>query len=98
MPIYEYQCGSCRRQFEQRQSFSDEPVKVCPHCGAEEVRRLLSAPAGIFFKGPGFYSTDYKQGGQRASRNGDSEEKVPAESKETPAPASTPAPTTTADD
>jgi len=98
MPIYEYQCGACSRRFERRQSFSDDPVSVCPHCGAVDVRRLLSPPAGIFFKGPGFYSTDYRQGGQRSSRNGDSEEKTPAESKETPAPTSTPAPTPASDD
>jgi predicted nucleic acid-binding Zn ribbon protein len=63
----------------------------------EDVRRLLSPPAGIFFKGPGFYSTDYKQGGQRSSRNGDSEEKATThtETEAAPsAPASTPAAST----
>ena len=91
MPIYEYQCRACGRRFELRQSFSDDPAKICPHCAAEDVQRLLSPPAGIFFKGPGFYSTDYKQGGQRSSRNGASEDKAPAESEAAPtAPTSTP--------
>jgi putative FmdB family regulatory protein len=75
MPIYEYQCRACGRRFELRQSFSDEPARLCPHCGVEDVRRLLSPPAGIFFKGPGFYSTDYKQSSRRSSSNGTSEEK-----------------------
>jgi len=35
MPIYEYQCGACNRRFEQRQSFSDDPISVCPHCGGK---------------------------------------------------------------
>ena len=90
MPIYEYQCRACARRFELRQSFSDEPVRICPHCGVEDVRKLLSKPAGIFFKGPGFYSTDYKQGGQRVVRNGSSDE------KETPTTESEPAPSTAA--
>jgi putative FmdB family regulatory protein len=90
MPIYEYQCRACGQRFELRQSFSDEPAKVCPHCGVEDVRRLLSPPAGIFFKGPGFYSTDYKQSSRRSS-NGSSEGKEPTpvtsdDSSSTPAP------------
>jgi putative FmdB family regulatory protein len=56
MPIYAYECGECGVRFERRQSFSDEPVKVCPECGGE-VHRLIQ-PAGIIFKGSGFYVTD----------------------------------------
>ena len=56
MPTYEYECLSCRQHFERKQSFSDEPVKVCPNCGGE-VRKVLHAP-GIVFKGSGWYITD----------------------------------------
>ena len=97
MPIYEYECRACGRRFELRQSFSDEPVRVCPHCGVEDVRKLLSRPAGIFFKGPGFYSTDYKQGGQRNVRNGSNDEKETTTTESEPTPstaASTPAAST----
>lgn len=57
MPIYEYECETCRHQFEVRQKFSDPPVKTCGKCG-KRVRKLISAP-GIMFKGTGWYVTDY---------------------------------------
>jgi putative FmdB family regulatory protein len=56
MPVYEYQCQACRHRFERRQSFHDEPVKVCPECGGA-TKRLLQAPP-IIFKGSGWYATD----------------------------------------
>ncbi|HET7034720.1 MAG TPA: FmdB family zinc ribbon protein [Thermomicrobiaceae bacterium] len=59
MPIYEYACKSCGHRFEQKQSFHDEPVAVCPECG-EQVQRVLH-PAGIIFKGSGWYITDSRK-------------------------------------
>ena len=56
MPLYEYKCNECGLRFERRQHFSDPPVKTCPECGGEVVR--LIQPAGIIFKGSGFYVTD----------------------------------------
>lgn len=43
-------------RFDRIQSFSDEPVKVCPECEGETQR--LIQPAGIIFKGSGFYVND----------------------------------------
>lgn len=57
MPIYEYLCKKCGRQFERIQKFSDEPLKKCEQCGGA-LERLLSSPA-IQFKGSGWYVTDY---------------------------------------
>ncbi|MFP4343300.1 MAG: FmdB family zinc ribbon protein [Anaerolineales bacterium] len=56
MPLYEYQCQDCGLRFERRQSFSEPPVEDCPECGGK-VARLIQ-PAGIIFKGSGFYVTD----------------------------------------
>jgi putative FmdB family regulatory protein len=56
MPLYEYQCQECGLRFERRQSFSEEAVKTCPECTGSVVR--LIQPAGIIFKGSGFYVTD----------------------------------------
>jgi putative FmdB family regulatory protein len=56
MPIYEYACDTCETTFERKQKFSDEPIRICPDCG-HDVRRVLY-PAGIIFKGSGFYVTD----------------------------------------
>jgi putative FmdB family regulatory protein len=51
MPIYEYQardesrsCEHCAEVFEVTQRMSDEPLTVCPKCGAA-VRKLISAPS-----------------------------------------------------
>jgi putative FmdB family regulatory protein len=57
MPTYVYACSSCGKQFEQFQSFKDEPLTVC-RCGQEgQVRRVIQ-PAGIVFKGSGWYIND----------------------------------------
>ena len=56
MPIYEYACGSCGHRFETKQRFTDDPITTCPQCG-QSVRRVLH-PAGIIFKGSGFYIND----------------------------------------
>ena len=60
MPTYEYRCEKCNHQFEELQSFKDEPLKVCPKCREEALRRLFGTGAAILFKGSGFYETDYR--------------------------------------
>lgn len=57
MPTYEYQCKSCEHRFETWQKMADEPLTVCPQCQGV-IRRVLF-PAGIVFKGSGFYKTDH---------------------------------------
>lgn len=56
MPTYEYECLACKKRFERFQKFSDPPVTECPECGSQ-VRKVLF-PAGIVFKGSGWYKTD----------------------------------------
>jgi putative FmdB family regulatory protein len=77
MPTYVYACDTCQVQFEQFQSFHDEPLRTCPECQSA-VRRVLQ-PAGIVFKGSGWHINDYRN--------------TPKESSDTPAgtPAATPA-------
>jgi putative FmdB family regulatory protein len=65
MPTYEYLCSSCNHRFERWQKMSDEPVKVCPECG-QGVRRVLY-PAGVVFKGSGFYVTDHSKSSHAAA-------------------------------
>jgi|SRR3954466_14826815 len=57
MPTYEYRCKSCDHRFEVWQKMADEPLKICPECEGT-IRRVLF-PAGIVFKGSGFYKTDH---------------------------------------
>jgi putative FmdB family regulatory protein len=65
MPVYEYRCRSCDHQFETQQSFSDEPLTVCPSC--QGALRKVFAPVGITFKGSGFYKTDSRSSSKSAS-------------------------------
>jgi putative FmdB family regulatory protein len=60
MPTYEYVCEGCGHEFEELQSFKDQPLKVCPKCHEERLRRLFGTGAAILFKGSGFYETDYR--------------------------------------
>jgi putative FmdB family regulatory protein len=60
MPIYEYQCGKCKHVLEALQKFAEEPLKFCPECGADALKRLLSAPR-FRLKGSGWYETDFKK-------------------------------------
>ncbi|GER87362.1 hypothetical protein KDW_15240 [Dictyobacter vulcani] len=86
MPTYEYLCQTCSHRFETWQKMTDEPLTVCPECG-QHIRRVLF-PAGVVFKGSGFYKTDYSNGKTLAPTNGDtkkaegtSESKPSTESK-----------------
>lgn len=60
MPLYEYLCQRCGKNFEVLQKFADEALTVHPECGGE-VERLVSAPA-LQFKGSGWYINDYGSG------------------------------------
>lgn len=65
MPLYEYECQSCRERLEAIHRYSDPPYTICPHCGGD-LKKLISSPA-IQFKGSGFHITDYA----RKSESGD---------------------------
>ena len=67
MPTYEYRCRDCANDLEVYQSFSDDPLTVCPVCGGS--LRKLFGNVGISFKGTGFYKNDH---GSRSSSGGDS--------------------------
>ncbi|MSR22535.1 MAG: zinc ribbon domain-containing protein [Gemmatimonadetes bacterium] len=69
MPTYEYRC-TAGHEFEIVQKMSDDPVSRCPKCGAAS-RRLLSAGAGLLFKGGGFYITDYRSDAYRKAAKAD---------------------------
>jgi putative FmdB family regulatory protein len=68
MPIYGYRCDECGHELEVFQSMSDAPLKTCPVCGGS-LRKMLY-PVGVQFKGSGFYTTDYRDGGLRSGSKG----------------------------
>lgn len=88
MPTYEYLCKDCEHRYERFQRMSDAPEAVCPTCGGS-VRRVIF-PAGVIFKGSGFYVTDSRKTSEAAAPAASTESKPTAEKAEsTSAPAST---------
>ncbi len=67
VPIYEYECEN-KHRFEKWQSMKDDPIKECPECGTP-VHKILH-PAGIIFKGSGWYITDSRKSGSGESSSG----------------------------
>ena len=65
MPTYGYRCKACAGEFDVWQKMSDEPVATCPTCGGAGKR--LFFPAGIVFKGSGFYATDSRRSSSTSS-------------------------------
>jgi putative FmdB family regulatory protein len=61
MPIYAYKCAACGHARDVLQKISDDPLTVCPVCGAQAFRKQLTA-AGFQLKGSGWYATDFKGG------------------------------------
>ena len=57
MPIYEYKCRKCGRQFETFQGISDPELKSCKFCKGK-VNKLVSL-SSFSLKGSGWYVTDY---------------------------------------
>lgn len=43
MPIYEYMCNKCGKNFEYLQFSSDGSDIACPHCQSGDISRLLSS-------------------------------------------------------
>jgi putative FmdB family regulatory protein len=80
MPIYEYKCRKCGKQFEAFQGITDPELKSCKFCKGK-VNKLVSM-SSFSLKGSGWYATDY--GGKKAPA-------TPAPTKEAPATAEKPA-------
>jgi putative FmdB family regulatory protein len=56
VPTYDYQCRQCGRTTEVIHSMLEDGPTTCEHCGGP-LRQVLH-PAGIIFKGSGFYRND----------------------------------------
>ena len=81
MPIYEYKCTKCGKEFEVLQRSFDVDEAPCEYCGAPGKRFMSNT--SFVLKGTGWYVTDYKaNGGCSASGgncNGKSESQKPAD-------------------
>lgn len=92
MPTYEYQCGTCKKRYDLRESFSAPSEHVCQKCGKGQAKRVLHAPR-VVFKGKGFYATDSRATSthtdETPDNKGDDSVKTPKAKKATSTESST---------
>ena len=67
MPTYEYACKKCGERLEVMQSFSAKPLKKHKTC--EGDLQKVFHPAGLIFKGSGFYVTDSRSSKSSSKRS-----------------------------
>jgi putative FmdB family regulatory protein len=68
MPTYEYVCSDCETRIEVVQRMTEDPITTCGACGGA-LRRVFH-PAGILFKGSGFYATDNRSKPKSSTSSG----------------------------
>jgi putative FmdB family regulatory protein len=73
LPLYDYQCRACSKVTEVRHGFREAYGGTCPDCGGAMAR--VFNPAGIVFKGSGFYITDSRKAGGSDSASGEASTK-----------------------
>jgi putative FmdB family regulatory protein len=89
MPIYAFSCHACDHQFDRLQKLSDPDPAACPACGADAVKRRVTAPS-FRLSGSGWYETDFKKDGDRKrnlSETGGGDAKAGAKPESRPAEA-----------
>jgi putative FmdB family regulatory protein len=57
MPIYEYKCRKCGKEYEAFQGINEPDLKSCKFCKGN-VHKLVSL-SSFNLKGSGWYTTDY---------------------------------------
>jgi putative FmdB family regulatory protein len=81
VPTYDYQCRQCGHTIEVIHSMQESGPERCEQCGGE-LRRVFF-PAGIIFKGSGFYKTDSRSPGTSSTSTSASTPAKPSASGET---------------
>ncbi|KAF0158062.1 MAG: cytoplasmic protein [Syntrophaceae bacterium] len=79
MPIYEYQCQKCGKQFEAFQGITEPDLKSCKFCKGK-VHKMMSL-SSFSLKGAGWYATDYA--GKKSTATAKNEKAETAETAET---------------
>jgi putative FmdB family regulatory protein len=82
MPTYEYKCDHCGHQFDEFQSILADPLKTCPECGEDKLRRLFGGGSAVIFKGSGFYQTDYRSESYKAAAKAEQSPATPSAGKD----------------
>ena len=70
MPIYEYECQSCKDVIEKWQSLADQPLNICPSCSGT-LKKIISQ-SSFQLKGGGWYADGYGNGSAKKCPASDS--------------------------
>jgi putative FmdB family regulatory protein len=57
---YDYICEACKHEWEEDQKITADPIAICPQCGKETAKRLISGGTGFILNGGGWYKDGYK--------------------------------------
>jgi putative FmdB family regulatory protein len=93
MPVYEYVCNACGKEFEYQQRMADPDKTVCEACGKEALERIISRTA-FQLKGGGWYKDLYSSSKPEAKSDSTTKADAPKSSDSAAAPtpaAATPA-------
>src|SRR5690606_17562084 len=80
MPFYEYECSNCQYYFEALQKISDKPLKQCPSCKEQSLKKLVSAP-DFRLEGSGWYDTAFESEHETKRNLADRAEAIEAKSE-----------------
>jgi putative FmdB family regulatory protein len=71
VPTYDYRCQDCGHQIEIMHSILEDGPEACERCRGPLVRVLH--PAGVIFKGSGFYKTDSRPSSEGSTAKSEAE-------------------------
>ncbi|SMP46505.1 putative regulatory protein, FmdB family [Neorhodopirellula lusitana] len=77
MPTYDYLCEACGHELEIFQGIKEDPIKKCPECKKNKLKRQFGTGAAIVFKGSGFYQTDYRSDSYKKGAQADKKASEP---------------------
>jgi putative FmdB family regulatory protein len=87
VPTYDYQCRSCGNRIEIIHSMLEDGPTACELC--EGPLRRVVHPAGIIFRGSGFYVTDSRSSNRTGTTSSSSDGKDSKDTSESASSGST---------
>ena len=54
MPTYVYRCDKCGIELELIQKITDEPIRTCPECKTETLKKIIQ-PSTFLLKGKDWF-------------------------------------------
>jgi len=79
MPIYEYKCRKCGKEYEMFQGITEPAATSCKFCKGTVIK--LISRSSFHLKGSGWYVTDYGGKKPSASDTSTSESSTPSSSE-----------------